>query len=312
MALLSLGALTAAALVRSPNAISLVHCGADETRPDATVLALGLGGSPLPVPAHGVVTGWRVVGGSAQGRFEQRLQVFRRVDGPVNSFLAVAESSAEVAPDGPRHYFKTRIPVESGDLFALQGTAKTFVCDGVVGVTSSLHQGPTPIGSSYAFKAEEGLGVPLDVVIEPDEDGDGHGDRTQDRCTRMPSTQDDCPAIELRVKGVVVKARSILVSVTAGTKAKALAHVEIRWRFKPPGSDYEALEIATAGGGVKRLRPGRSTRLKIELSRVMLQQLSRMPPERSLKAKITINSLSVAGREVERKLTVRLPGRKRM
>lgn len=310
MALLLLGTLTAAALVHPSKAISLVYCSADETRMDATVLGLGLGGAPLPAPADGVVTGWRVYGGSALKRFEQRLQVFRRVDGPVSSFLAVAESNAEVAPDDPRHVFKTRIPVESGDLFALRGT-RTFVCDDVVGVTSGLHQGPTPVGSSYEFKAEEGLGVPLYVAIEPDEDGDGYGDETQDRCIREPTTQDGCPTVNLRVKEAVVKARSILIRVTAGTKAKTLARGEIRWRFTPPGSNYETLQIVGASSGAKRLLPGRSTRLKVDLLRVVQQRLDEMAPERSLKAKISVRALSVAGREVERELTVRLPGRKR-
>jgi len=310
MALLLLGALTAAALVRPPNATSLLYCGADETRPDATVLALGLGGSPLPVPADGVVTGWRVAGGSAQGRLEQRLQVFRRVDGPVSSFLAVGESSAELAPDGPRHYFKTRIPVESGDLLALRGTVKTFVCGKATGVTSGLHEGPTPIGSSYAFKAEEGLGVPLDAIVEPDEDGDGYGDRTQDRCNRMPTTQDGCPVINLRIGDAAVRERSILFRVTVDTKTKVRAIGQVAMPFKPPERDIEGILLVTLVSGVKYVSPGRATRLAMQLPKPLLRRLSSLVPTKSLKAEISVSALSAAGREVERNLTVLLQGRK--
>jgi hypothetical protein len=307
MALLLLGA---ANLEAQPFPPSRVSCGGNEAAADATLLALGLGGTPLPAPVDGVVTSWRVYGGSAPGHFEQRLQVFRRVDGPVNSFLAVAESSAEVAPDGPRHFFKTRIPVESGDLFALRGTAKTFVCDDVPGVTSGLHQGPTPVGSSYAFKTEEGLGVPLYVAIEPDEDGDGYGDQTPDRCTREPTTKDGCPAVNLRVKEAAVRERSILFRVTVGTKAKVRVVGQVAVGFTRPERGINGILLFSLDSGVKNISPGRTARLATKLPKPLLQRLDRMSPHESLKAKISVSSLSVAGREVERKLTVRLPGQK--
>ncbi len=310
VALLLGGAVTAAALIPPPNATSLLYCGADETRGDATVLALGLGGSPLPVPADGVVTGWRVVGGSAQGRFEQRLQVFRRVDGPVSSFLAVAESSAKVAPDGPRHLFKTRIPVKGGDLFALRGTTKTSVCDGAVGVTSGLHEGPTPIGSSHEFKSEEGLGVPLDVVIEPDEDGDGYGDRTQDRCTRLPTTQDGCPAINLRVKDAAVRERSILLRVTVDTKTEVRVTGQVAVGLRQPAPSVDGILLLSLDSGVKSVSPGRTARIAIKLPKPLLRRLERLPPKRSLIAMLTVSTLTAAGREGKRKLTVLIPGRK--
>lgn len=309
--MLLLGALTAASLVRSPNAMGLLlPCNANETSANTTVLALGWDGSTFAAAADGVVTGWGVFGGSDRGRLEQRLQVFRRVDGPVNSFLAVAESSAEVIPDGPRHLFKTRIPVESGDFFALRGTTRTFICDDAVGFTSGLHEGPTSIGSTYEFKAEKGLGVPLDLAIEPDEDGDGYGDRTQDRCPREPTTQDGCPAVDLRVKEAIVKAGSILVQVTAGTDAKALAVGKVPLRFTLPGADSDVLLITNLRGGVKRVLPGRAARLKLEVPKIVLRQLDKMAPGRSLKAWITVRAVSVAGRKAARKVAVRLPGRK--
>jgi hypothetical protein len=257
-----------------------------------------------------VVTGWTVVGGSTHGRYEQRLQVFRRVDGPVDSFLAVAESSAEVAPDDPRHFFKTRIPVESGDLFALRGTTKTFVCDGAAGVTSGLHEGPTPIGASYAFKAEEGLGVPLDVAIEPDEDRDGYGDQTQDHCTRAARTQNDCPAIKLRVDGITVGKHSIHLDLEARTKAQARVEARIIYPFDPPGPGSDGMAIALIQSGVKALLPGRSARVGIRLPKEVRRRLAELRRRQSLKARMTVYAFSVAGRSVDRELTVRLPGQK--
>lgn len=309
--MLLLGTLTAGSLLRSPKATGLpLFCNANETRTDATVLALGWRGSTFAAPTHGVVTGWGVYGGSDQGRLEQRLQVFRRVDGPMNSFLAVAESSAAVGPNGPKHLFETRIPVESGDLFALRGTTKTFVCGDAVGFTSGLHEGPTSIGSAYEFKAEAGLGVPLNLAIEPDEDGDGYGDRTQDRCPRERTTQDGCPAVDLRVEEAVVKADSILVRVTAGTDAKAFAIGKIPLQLTLPGTDSAVRLVTETRGGVKRVLSGGVTRLKIGLPKIVLRQLDEMPPGRSLKAAIAVRARSAGGRKAIRRVTVRLPGRK--
>jgi len=311
MALLLLAAFSAKSLVRSPSAMGLLHCAANGTRSDATVLAMGWDGASFAAPTAGVVTGWRVYGGSDRGQLEQRLQVFRPVDSPVSSFFAVAESSAEVVPDGTGRLFKVRIPVESGDLFALRGTTKTSVCNGAIGFASGLHEGPTSIGSTYEFKLEKGLGAPLDVAVEPDEDGDGYGDRTQDRCPREPTTQDGCPAVDLRVEEAVVKASSILVRVTAGADAEALAVGKIRVQFRLPGSDTGVPLTTSMRGGVERVLPGRATRLKLELPKIVLRQLAKMAPGRSLKAWITVRAVSIAGRKAARRAIVRLPGRKR-
>jgi hypothetical protein len=288
----------------------LVTCGAEGTVPDATVLGLGLGGTPLPAAEDGVVTGWTVFYGGAKGPLEQRLQVFRRVDGPVNRFLAVAESSPRVTPSRSRAFFKTRIPVESGDLFALRGTVETLLCRGVFGVTSGLHAGPTEVGSPYEFRAEEGLGVPLGVDIEPDGDGDGYGDRTQDHCIRVATTQDGCPAVKLRVEGATAGERSIRLDLRVETKAKVRVEGQIGFPFDPPGTDNDGTATAVVGSGVKTLLPGRASRIRIKLPEEVQRHLAELRPQRSLKARMIVYAVSVAGREVERRLTIRLRGRR--
>lgn len=287
-----------------------VYCASEETVANVTVLGLGLGGIPSPAPIDGVVTDWAVHVGSDGGRFEQRLQVFRRVDGPLNRFLAVAESGPRMVPTNSREAFKTRIPVEAGDLFALRGTVETFLCRGMSGSTSALHEGPTPIGSTYEFKAETGLGVPLEVFVEPDEDRDGYGDETQDRCPRVPTTQDGCPAVKLRVEESVVRKRSILLSVSVAATAEVEVFGSVDYPFRQPDGDVRGTVTELIGGEVKTVRSGKVTDFGVKLPKRVQRQLDERPPRRLLKAKLTVSATSVAGRKVERKLTVRILGRK--
>ncbi len=284
------------------------YCGTDQTVADVTVLGLGLGGIPAPAPIDGVVTGWAIHIGPYEGGLEQRLQVFRRVDGPVNRFLAVAESSPRMAPSNSREPFKTRIPVENGDLFALRGTVETFLCREMSAVTSALHEGPTPIGSTYEFRAETGLGVPLEVFVEPDEDGDGYGDLTQDRCPRVSTTQNGCPAVKLRVAEALAGARSILLRVAVATKAEVRVYADATYPQRLPGFDGESMVTELFGGGVKTVRPGKVASIGIKLSRRLQRHLKER--EQSLKVNLKVLATSVAGRTVERELTVRLPGQR--
>lgn len=287
-----------------------VYCASEETVADVTVLGLGLGGIPSPAPIDGVLTGWAVQVGSDGGRFEQRLQVFRRVDGPLNRFLAVAESGARMVPTNSREAFKARIPVETGDLFALRGTVETFLCRGMLRSTSALHEGPTPVGSTYEFRAETGLGVPLEVFVEPDEDSDGYGDETQDRCPHVPTTQDGCPAIKLRVEEANVRKRSILLRISVATTAEVGVFGRIDYPLRLPSGDAGGTVTELIVGGVETVRPGRIADFGVMLPKRVRRQLDERPPRRLLKAELTVSATSVAGRTVERKLTVRLPGRK--
>ena len=285
-----------------------VYCGADRTEEGVTVLGLGLGGLPAPASTGGVVTGWAVHVGSDRGLHEQRLQVFRRVDGPVNRFYAVAESSRRMVPSNSRKPFKTRIPVASGDLFALRGTVETFLCRKMPGVTSALHEGPTPVGSTYEFKAETSLGVPLEVFIEPDMDRDGYGDETQDRCPRLPTTRNRCPAIKLRVEDAIVSRRSMLLRISVATTAQVRIVGSVDYPFRPHAGRGIVTELI--GSGAKTVRPGKVAGFGIKLSNRLRQRLSERPPRRSLAAQLDVRAISFAGRMEERQLTVRLPGRR--
>jgi len=78
-------------------------------------------------------------------------------------------------------------------------SATPYLCaswriEGVAGETERRFQTPYTVGSETLFDGPY-LGYRLDVSaqLEPDDDGDGFGDETQDQCPTSASTQGPCP-----------------------------------------------------------------------------------------------------------------------
>lgn len=137
--------------------------------------------APLyPIPADGVVTGWRVQSGSAGG--EVTIRVLRLQEGR-RRVVSVSEPQTTVAGIGE---YTTRLAVKKGDIIGLANANSSLIMGPVGGPTStyahnvpdmSMHDDPVqPLVGSQTV-------VPLvQVVVEPDADGDGYGDETQDAC----------------------------------------------------------------------------------------------------------------------------------
>lgn len=110
--------------------------------------------------------------------------------------FAAAGPSITVVGDGAAHSYPTRLPIAAGDLLGFSSA------DG-----APIRAQPCPAtcgrayqeGSDGSTTTEEGYfasnyQAPISGVIEPDADGDGYGDETQDQCPTDASTQGPCPA----------------------------------------------------------------------------------------------------------------------
>jgi hypothetical protein len=282
------------------------HCGAEGSMKGAsTVLGLSRSRVPLHAPTDGVITGWEINVRANQPSLEQRLQVFRSIGS--GTFLAVGESRAELVRSGENNAFKTRIPVEAGDRFALRGTTRTFVCDPEF-ATSALYEGTTEIGQTYQFEVRPRLAVPVRAIFELDEDRDGYGDETQDNCDFDPATQNGCPAVGLRIEEVAVRERSILLGVKADVKGGITAFSEIAIFENDP--EFGAGFVTYGTMRKKELSPDGTTRLALPLRKQVRDRLETLAPGRHLRGRITILTTSVDGRDAIRSLTVRLHGRR--
>jgi hypothetical protein len=136
--------------------------------------------------AGGVITSWSVQGGTTPS-YPVKLKLVTR-DADPTSFTFVGEDTSRPIAQGALNTFETRIPVSGGELLGLWvGTAmetSAAFFDAAPGDNARYgigpHQEPT-IGQSFQTDtpiAEARLNV--SAILEPDCDGDGFGDETQD------------------------------------------------------------------------------------------------------------------------------------
>jgi hypothetical protein len=157
------------------------------------------------VPSSGVITSWSTKPGPSTGT-GARLKVYRPTADP-HKWTVVGESAAKVplTPD-TLNTANTRIPVQAGDRIAIRtASGNGGPCDfpypaglGPGYALFSFQAMPSstdpPAGSSVTF-SDDGLEelVNIAAVVEPDADGDGFGDETQDHCPGVAGSNNGCP-----------------------------------------------------------------------------------------------------------------------
>jgi hypothetical protein len=321
------GAVAAISLIGAPAAAAATEigdpCAAEYATPysSATLFQIAAPESPLPqaAPSAGVVTKWKT-NLSIPGPMFQALRVIR-VTGPKLAQV-VGESSQETIVSGA-NAFNTRIPIQAGDHLGLFGLGKeaTPYCkaSSPADVFGDLG-GSVAVGPSVPFSESPGEArIPVSAVVEPDADGDGFGDETQDRCPQSAASQGECPTVTLDAFPIVLK-RSVLLLVGASSASSVHVFGQVSWRLKPKGGAGRSKANPAPGaktttgltvglsGGTQTVTPGEVARFNIKLPKSVKRRLGRISPSESLKAKLTINTTDLAGRAVTKVLTVRLPG----
>jgi hypothetical protein len=152
-----------------------------------------INGTPVRVPdGSWVMTSWRVRG--AEGTVG--LQVIQPTGGTADSLDGTVKASspdlagAGNAADAVQEQ-SVRIAVGTGDMIGLGLDGGASVGGQVSGANTVIFEAPlaTPF-SSNGFGNVEQL---VQATIEPDSDGDGFGDATQDGCPTSQATQGACP-----------------------------------------------------------------------------------------------------------------------
>ena len=161
----------------------------------------------------------------------------------------------------------------------------------------------------------------MSAVVEPDADGDGYGDETQDRCPEKAALQIPCPAIALEAFPIVLK-RSVLVLVSASSESSVQVFGQVGWKPRhkggalasktaKPGDHLSTGVIAGLAGGTQSLKPGEIGRFNLPLPKSVKRQLRQIPRGKSLKGTITARTTDLTGKVVDRTISIRLPGQKR-
>jgi hypothetical protein len=273
-------------------------CPANLVSANATMIQLGNVSSSLPiaVPTAGVATKWKVE--SLQTNKPQVLKVLRPT-GNKHEFRAVAESTEQTVLSG-QNVFDTRVPVEPGDQFGLYGAnpSGALYCNAAVGAKPMDVAGSIPINfrstdAPTVFGEFNSIRVAVAAIVEPDADGDGFGDETQDKCPQSAAFQVECAKIGLDLFAVAGRSSATLlvitdheapVTVTATAKAGKSSK---RRALKGRG--------LTLKGGTQTVTPGKIAKFKLPFSSKLKSALRALPHGKSLKLTITATATNVAG-----------------
>jgi hypothetical protein len=276
------------------------------------------GGPPPATPIGGVITAWKVNSAFPTPVFE-RMAAFRPTAEP-GSFQVVGESDEETVKQGA-NTFLTRIPVQAGDRFGPVGIevdSPVYCFTGSEGDKAWFYSGSVGLGSSHTFAPQTQLRVALVAVIEPDRDGDGYGDETQDKCPQSAAYQGPCPTITLEAFPIALK-RSVLVLVSAGETSSVQVFGQVGWKPRhkggalasktgKPGAPKSTGVIAGLSGGTQTVSPGQVARFNVKLPNSVKRQLRQVPPGKSLKGTITARTTDLAGRVTDRVINIHLKG----
>ncbi|HYU61611.1 MAG TPA: hypothetical protein VEK39_12700 [Solirubrobacterales bacterium] len=149
-------------------------------------------------PFAGVITSWSHQAPAVPG--EIRFKVYRAAGG--NNYTAVGETGFEHPVAGQVNTYPARITVAAGDLLGLSTGSVSNPCTR----NASNHQigfngGFDPAPGMTVFMTPDATDRKLDIaaVLEPDADGDGFGDETQDCAPTDASRHDDCTPPETQI-----------------------------------------------------------------------------------------------------------------
>ena len=318
------GAVLAIALIGASSASAATEVG-DECAGDTAGEPFTLvpeshvpsGPLPLAVPSGGVVTAWKV-NSTYPSPVPEVMAAFRPVD--TGKFQVTGESVEESVDPG-LNVFPARIPVQQGDRIGLVpvGDESPLYC---ATTESGDHtwslRGSVGVGSTHQFAAGVFVRVPLVSVIEPDRDGDGYGDETQDGCPQSAAYHGPCPTITLDAFPIVLK-RSVLILVSASEASSVQVFGQVGWKARHkggalasktpnPGSHKSVGVIVGLSGGSETVQPGEIASFNVKLPKSVKRQLAQTPRGKSLKGTITAQTTDLAGRLAEHTITIRLPG----
>jgi hypothetical protein len=266
---------------------------------------------PAKVPAAGVVTSWGVNVGSALAPGVS-IPVGLKVARPnlvTKTALVVGEGSGSVSTGA--NSFDSRIPVQAGDVLGITGTPKLLVCEEPSpGGYLALVAGTPVTESTIPFEEQLEIkgGVPIFATVEPDADGDGYGDETQDQCPTDASTQGPCPTkaaptpppaptpITLSASAA---AKKTFLTVSLTTTAQA--SVTVTGTVKIGKGKSVKLR-----GNTQTVAPGTLAKFTVLFPAKLKAALKKLPANK----KLTVSLSASAPGATTKKLTVKVPGQK--
>jgi hypothetical protein len=291
-------------------------CNAVNITDGAIWINTGHGGAnPLPVtaPISGVITEWTVNAdisveseGKLSGEFPRLLQprmVVLQAEG-TEAFKVIGEAAGGALNLHGSSTYKSRVPVGAGDYLALAGNPYGAYCETTDPAdTFKSAVGGTPVGSTFRVEAASKtlLQAPIVAQIEPDADGDGYGDETQDQCPQSAAYQTACPVVTVSSLSLAhPKAVTVYISSSLSAPVSVDATVNL-------GKG----KTATLAAPAQTVAPGTIIGFDLALPKPVLNTLAKLTKKKALTMSVSASATNVTGSVSTATSTLKLKGQKK-
>jgi hypothetical protein len=288
-------------------------CAANQITDGAVWVSTGHAPSnslPVVAPISGVITEWTVntnivieSEGKLAGEFPRILQqrlLALRAEG--ESFKVIGESSGGPLNLKGTNTYTARVPVQAGDYLGIAGSPFAAYCDTKDPADAyAAATGGTPVGSTFRVERSTGHQVPIVARVEPDVDGDGYGDETQDQCPQSAAYQTPCPVVTVSSLSLThPKAVTVYISSSLAAPIAVTGTVKLG-KGKTATLSAPGLTVA----------PGTLGRFNLAFPKPVLKTLGALTTKKSLALTITASATNVVGSPSTATSMVKLRGQKK-
>lgn len=303
------------------------RCTGNAVRPNSTALLMANGEESPAFSADAgpwelwgsktaVITRWRAEVGPGLGPLSQQLVAFNWPGESETVVRNLGESAIETLHEGSNE-FATRIPIPEYAHIGLRGPSGALYCEATAMGLIGFVEGPFPAGSIGSMKTEFPDGVPAIAFLEPDRDGDGYGDETQDGCPSSALWHGPCPMVTLHSGVIEVRPGAIVIRPALNVDSRIAVTGTVSWTLPPRKGGPQArakqrTRTVRLDGGAQNVPANVPTAFRVPLPKAVLKHLGRLSRERKQKANLKIvasGAPELEGRTMEKILNVRLPGR---
>jgi hypothetical protein len=124
----------------------------------------------------------------------------------------------------------------------------------------------------------------------------------------VPTVRVECPRVISQVTSVKVARRAALVEVDVSSAAVVNVFGQVSWQVRRQDGSKTGLIQGISSGGPRAVEAGPTT-FRVRLGKTVLRRLGRIAPRQFLRARMTVFTTDLAGRESERVFRVKLHGR---
>ncbi len=266
---------------------------------------------------NGVITGWRVRVGPGQPSLPQRLEVYRALN-EATEYRQEVQTPLQTLHPG-ENFFPVHIPVLSGAYLGIYGPEGTYACNTGEPVVTGTFEGSASPGEVRPAMGLFGFRTPIAVVAEPDLDGDGYGDETEDGCPEFAAIHTACPFVRLTPSVTAVTRRAIMLNVSTGDPTQVQVGGQVGWRVRPrpatrpksaarPSKAKARRVVIDLGSWTQEVPAGATVAFTVPLPKAVKRRLRRLAPKEKLKARLSVIATDLVGHQTALHLIVRLPG----